>query len=262
LDEATLRRLYATVPTEFVAVRNAAVKELRRAKERDEATLVAALRKPDWTDWALNVAAAEHVDAVDDFVRAACDVRDAQSAAIEGRDGPDVRAALRTLRERTSDVIRTAAAALDGAGRASATAELTARLSEIAGNAAACDQLRLGVLGSGDPAVSDPFAGLEPPDRPRPGQDAPTKRRTAGPSVEREPPAESEPKPSAAERQRIKRERDLAARAHKAAVRDLARADDDLAKAAAEVASARDKLAEAERRQAEAAEKVALNPIS
>ena len=37
VDEATLRRLYATVPTEFVAARNEVVKELRRAKERDEA---------------------------------------------------------------------------------------------------------------------------------------------------------------------------------------------------------------------------------
>ena len=101
MDEATLRRLYATVPTEFVAARNALVKELRHAKERDEAALVAALRKPDWTDWALNVVAAEHTDAVDEFATAAGDVRDAQSAAIEGRDGPDVRAALRALRERT-----------------------------------------------------------------------------------------------------------------------------------------------------------------
>ena len=73
LDETTLRGLYATVPTEFVAARNALVKELRRAKERDEAALVAALRRPDWTDWALNVVAAEHADAVDE-------VRDARPA--------------------------------------------------------------------------------------------------------------------------------------------------------------------------------------
>jgi hypothetical protein len=257
VDEATLRRLYATVPTDFVAARNAIVKDLRRAKERDEAALVAALRRPDWTDWALNVAAAERADAVDEFARAASDVRDAQTAAIEGRDGPDVRAALRTLRERTADVIRAAAAALEGAGRAPGTAELTARLSEIAGNAPACEQLRTGVLGSGDPDVSDPFAGLEPPDRPRTRRDAPSKRPAAvvASSRETETPADSPPTRSAAERQRIRRERDRAERAHKAAVRDLARAENDVEQAAAAVATAREKLADAERHQAEATER-------
>ncbi|HWM18682.1 MAG TPA: hypothetical protein VNO51_03270 [Ilumatobacteraceae bacterium] len=260
MDEATLQRLYATVPTDFVAARNAVVKEMRRAKERDEAALVAALRRPDWTDWALNVAAAEKSEAVDEFARAASDVRDAQTAAIEGRDGPDVRTALRTLRERTTEVIRAAVAALEGAGRPPGTAELTARLSEIAGNAAACEQLRTGVLGSGDPDVSNPFAGLEPAAGPRQRRDAPAKRApgaaskpavaVAGKADKRA--AESEPRVSAAERQRIRREREQAERAHRTAVRELARADDDVEKATVAVAIAREKLADAERQQAEA----------
>ena len=260
MDEATLQRLYATVPTDFVAARNAVVKEMRRAKERDEAALVAALRRPDWTDWALNVAAAEKSEAVDEFARAASDVRDAQTAAIEGRDGPDVRTALRTLRERTTEVIRAAVAALEGAGRPPGTAELTARLSEIVGNAAACEQLRTGVLGSGDPDVSNPFAGLEPAAGPRQRRDAPAKRApgaaskpaaaVAGKADKRA--AESEPRVSAAERQRIRREREQAERAHRTAVRELARADDDVEKATVAVAIAREKLADAERQQAEA----------
>jgi hypothetical protein len=262
VDEATLRGLYATVPTEFVAARNAVVKDLRRAKERDEAALVAALRRPDWTDWALNVAAAEKTEAVEEFARAASDVRDAQTAAIEGRDGPDVRAALRTLRERTTDVMRAAVAALEGAGRASGTADLTARLSEIAGNAAACEQLRAGVLGSGDPDVSNPFAGLEPPAVPRKRRDAPAKRAAAAASKPAaavagkpdKPAADSEPRVSAAERQRMRRERDQAERAHRTAVRELARADDEVEKAAAAVATARERLADAERQQAQANE--------
>jgi hypothetical protein len=262
VDEATLQQLYATVPTDFVAARNATVKELRRAKERDEAALVAALRRPDWTDWALNVAAAEKTEAVDEFARAASDVRDAQNAAIEGRDGPDVRAALRTLRERTADVMRAAVAALEGAGRAPGTAELTARLSEIAGNAAACDQLRTGVLGSDDPDVSNPFAGLAPRTPPRQRRDASTKRaaRTASKPAAAvdgaadEPAPDSQPRVSAAERQRIRRERDQAQRAHRTALRELARADDDVEKASVAVAVAREKLADAERQQAQANE--------
>ena len=255
MDEATLRRLYATVPTEFVAARNEVVKELRRAKDRDAATLVSALRKPDWTDWALNHAAAERMDAVEEFASAAGDVRDAQTAAIEGRDGPDVRTALRTLRDRTADVISAAAAALEGAGRAPGTAELTSRLSEIAANALACDQLRIGVLGSGDPDVSDPFAGLEAAVHPRPRREAPSRRPVAAATPKRAPAEDSKSKPSAAERQRIKRERDRVERAHKAAVRDLARAEDDLAKATIDVTTAREKLADAERRQVAATER-------
>jgi hypothetical protein len=248
-----LRQLYATVPTEFVAARNEVVKELRRAKERDDAALVAALRRPDWTDWALNVAAAQRAEAVDEFVSAAGDVRDAQTAAIEGRDGPDVRTALRTLRDRTADVIREAGAALEGAGRSPGTAELTARLSEIARSAAACEQLRAGVLGSGDPGVSDPFAGLEPAARPSAPREAPAKRAAGGASKPKEK-AASLPTPSAADRQRIRRERDQAERARNTATRDLARADADVEKAAVAVAIAREKLADAERNQAQSTE--------
>jgi hypothetical protein len=247
-----LRQLYATVPTEFVAARKEMVKELRRAKERDDAALVAALRRPDWTDWALNVAAAQRTEAVGEFVSAAGDVRDAQTAAIEGRDGPDVRTALWTLRDRTADVIREAGAALEGAGRAPATAELTARLSEIARSAAACEQLRAGVLGSGDPGASDPFAGLEPAARQRPPREASATRAAGGASKAKE--ATSPPAPSAADRQRIRRERDQAERARNTATRELARADADVEKATVGVAIAREKLAEAERNQAHATE--------
>jgi hypothetical protein len=240
------------VPTEFVAARNEVVKELRRAKERDEATLVAALRRPDWTDWALNVVAAERHEVVDGFASAAGEVRDAQTAAIEGRVGSDVRTVLRTLRDRTADLIREAAVVLDRAGRAPGSAELTARLSEIAGNAAATEQLRMGVLGSGDPDVSDPFAGLEPAARPRRRRDAPSKRTAATVSREEQPPITSERASNAAERQRIKRDRDRAEQARKTALRDLAGAEAELEKATAAVEVARDELADAERRHTEA----------
>ncbi len=261
VDETTLRGLYATVPTEFVAARNALVKELRRAKERDEAALVAALRRPDWTDWALNVVAAEHADAVEKFATAAGDVRDAQAAAIEGRGGLDVRAALRALRERTTDVSRKAAAVLEHVGRAPGTAEVTARLSEIAGHATTTDQLRMGVLGSGEPDASDPFGGLEPADQPSPRRDAPAKRaasgkRAAAPASRKaDQSPRSEPTPSAADRQRAKRDRDRAEQARKAAARELAGADAELEKATDAVAGAQAKLADAERRQADATQR-------
>ena len=268
VDEATLRGLYATVPTEFVAARNALVKELRRAKERDEAAVVAALRKPDWTDWALNVVAAEHADAVDEFATAASDVRDAQAAAIEGRDGPDVRAALRTLRERTTDVSRKAAAVLErrrtgtGHRRADGPPVRDRRATRRRPTNCAWE-----CSGSGEPDVSDPFGGLEPADQPEPasGRARPSGRHPA--SGRRLPRARrrisrrrSEPTPSAADRQRIKRDRDRAEQARKAAVRELAAADAELEKATAAVATAQEKLADAERRQAEATRAPARPP--
>ena len=75
-------------PRSFVAARNARAKELRAAKEKDRAAVVAKLARPAWTAWALNVLAREHADAA----RAWLDAGDALDAALTGalsggRDG-------------------------------------------------------------------------------------------------------------------------------------------------------------------------------
>jgi hypothetical protein len=137
-------------------------KALRREKRREEATAVAALRRPGWDDWALNIVAAEEPKTVDAFTRAAGDVRDAQAAAIEGRDGPDIREALRALRERSGELVALATDVLGRAGRQPGPGELNARLTEVATSAPGAAQLRAGVLGSGDAAPEDLFADLEP----------------------------------------------------------------------------------------------------
>jgi hypothetical protein len=135
---------------------------LRREKRRDEATAVAALRRPGWDDWALNTVAAEHAATVEAFTGAASDVRDAQAAAIEGRDGPDIRDALKTLRDRSAELVTLAGEVLGRAGRQPAPGELNARLSEVAASDAAGAQLRASILGSGDATPEDLFAELEP----------------------------------------------------------------------------------------------------
>ena len=71
VDAAVLRRLYSAAPEEFVAARDALVKELRAAKDRDTAAEVARLRRPSVPDWALNVVATAHPDAVNDLLDAA-----------------------------------------------------------------------------------------------------------------------------------------------------------------------------------------------
>ena len=120
------------------------------------------MRRPAWTEWALNVTSAEHDQDVAAFAQAAEDVREAQSAAIEGRDGPDVREALQALRSSSSTLVGHANATLRAVGRPEETPELIGKLSELATSAAAIEQLRRAVLGSGDAGDSDVFAGLEP----------------------------------------------------------------------------------------------------
>ena len=179
MDETTLRQLFATPPPEFVAARNELAKALRKEKQRDEATAVAALRRPGWDDWALNVVATEQAPTVEAFTGAGADVREAQAAAIEGRDGPDIREALRTMRDRSAELVALATEVLGRAGREPGPGELSARLSEVANSDQAAAQLRAGVLGSGDTAPEDLFAGLEPAEHPSPKR-TPAPRAAAG----------------------------------------------------------------------------------
>jgi hypothetical protein len=225
---AELRELFASPPPEFVASRNALAKRLRAEKRRDEAGAVATLRRPSWIDWALNTVAEREPAAVGDFADAAEVLREAQAASIEGRAGPDLRGALRALRDATTALARRAGRELSGAGRDPETAELTSRLGEIAGLEAAVEQLRGGVLGSADPGEEELFAGLTPaPSRARPSRTADAKTRT-----------------------RAKRAGEAAA--------EVDRADDDRAEAEqAEAERAEAEQAEAERAEAQRAEEAA-----
>ena len=121
-----------------------------RPRTGRRAAALGKLRKPALADWALNVVAADHGDDVAAFLDAAGTVRDAQAAAIEGRDGPDIRAALRDLREHSGQVLGRAQEVLAGAGRdaAAEAGTVASRLTEIAANDEASAQLAAGVLGS------------------------------------------------------------------------------------------------------------------
>ena len=109
------------------------MKALRAQKDRDSATAVAAIRRPAWSDWAINVTSGSHPDEVVAFAVAAENVRTAQEAAIEGRPA-DVRQALRDLRERTAALVTAANRVLQAEAHAGGAPELQARLSEVAGS--------------------------------------------------------------------------------------------------------------------------------
>ncbi len=243
IDVSTLRELYTTPPAQFVAERTRLVKERRAAKDGEAATALGKLRKPSLVDWALNVVAAEHGKDVAAFLDAAGAVRDAQAAAIEGRKGPDVRGALRDLRDRSGQVLDLTQEVLSGAGRdaAAETGSVAGRLTEISANSDASAQLAAGVLGSAVVVPTDVFAGLEAPATPA--------RRRATRSV-------------SPERQR-KREITEATKARDAAARSADRAAAAADKAAAAVRTAerqldqaRESLDEAERERDDAARRL------
>lgn len=176
-DPELLRQLFTTPPSDFVATRNEIVKQLRADGERDVAKVVGALRRPSIIDWALNTAAGEEPDDINVFVDAANEVQDAQSAAIEGRSGGDIRSAMRELREQTAHVVKIVGAItarLDRPGGTSSPGAVTARLAEIAGTPAACALLRVGLVGADEAGVDDPFS-LQPAvgDRATSGRAAP-----------------------------------------------------------------------------------------
>lgn len=242
-----------TPPPEFVAARNALAKELRAAGERDDASAVAALRRPSWVDWALVRVADDDPDAVVAFAAAAAAMRDAQDAAVGGRSA-DVAGALRAVRDAASTLAKRADATLRGAGRDTELPAILERLTAVAGDAGATAALAAGELHADltPDQVVDASPVAPPPTRPAPRR---ARRQRTEPPPEPPPP----PPPS-------RREVDQATAALRLAERGVARAERRAgeaeharenaeraaAKAEAALAAANDQAADARRRLAEA----------
>lgn len=163
---ALVDALARTAPDEFVVRRNALAKQLGAAEQRDAATAVAAMRKPTWIDWALCELAHASPQEVGAFVELAVAVRDAQSAAIEGREGGDLRSAMRRMREAASSLARSASLLLVGAGRPADDLGIVRRLTELATSTTSLERLRAGRLTVDADGASDVFDGLVPAARP------------------------------------------------------------------------------------------------
>jgi hypothetical protein len=101
-----IAEIYGGPLDEFVTARDALVRELRQAGDRDSAAEVKALRKPRALAWALDAAALAAPDAVAGLAAAVDEAGKAQAG------GGDVRAALASLREAEAEVV---AAAVDAA---------------------------------------------------------------------------------------------------------------------------------------------------
>ena len=84
-------RLYGLPLDEFTRERDAAARELRRAKDREAADAVKQLPKPSQAAWAANTLAREQRDLVDALLEAGDELRDAQDAAVAGKGAAALR---------------------------------------------------------------------------------------------------------------------------------------------------------------------------
>jgi hypothetical protein len=242
---AILQRLFRVPPAEFVAERNKIAKALKADGEKDLAAAVSAVRRPGVSDWALDVAAAEHADDVAELVEAANEVLDAQEAAMEGRDAGDLRIRLKLLRVCTAtlaNLASTIAAQAGQTGAGSSVTDITTRLTEIAANRNALSLLDRGLLGAEDPGVADPFGIGQRAATTAPAKAAPKRKAPA----EAEGPGKATG-PTAAELKKLHAAAADAKKALAAAQAASTAADKALAKQEAAVAKAEAKVVEAER---------------
>jgi hypothetical protein len=140
--------LYGLPLDEFTPARNQMVKELKAAKRKDEAALVAQLRRPPATAWALNQLARTSPHLVEGVVGAAASLKAAMDQAISGdrsslaeAQGAERRAVNAGVEAAAALLIEAGSAAPDGARRKMAESLRGAPL-----DPAVLELLRAGVL--------------------------------------------------------------------------------------------------------------------
>jgi hypothetical protein len=108
--------LYGLPLEEFIAARDAAARELRRAGDRDAAAELAKLPKPTPAAWAANQLARTEPDVIQALLDAGEELREAQAEAVGGGGGAGLREATAAEREAV-DAAMTAASELKPGGR-------------------------------------------------------------------------------------------------------------------------------------------------
>ncbi|HEX3623412.1 MAG TPA: hypothetical protein VHT97_13950 [Acidimicrobiales bacterium] len=252
--DAVADELYRVDPADFVARRAELVRRLRADKERDVAGRVAKLRRPSPAAWAVNQLARDHRDDLEGLVRLGDDLRAAQTRALGGHGGADLRHAAQARRDAVAALTGAAARLLAqrGGGVDAHLAGVTATLDAASLDAGAGATVLAGRLSS-ELAAPSGFGGLavDLPDvvEPKPERDAEPGSATPEPaSRDRRDVEEAEQAVAAAGR----RAEELAAAARAAAARASERRR-VVEAAEADVAARRRQLDEAERRLADAA---------
>jgi hypothetical protein len=154
--------LFTLAPGDFIAARNALVKQLRSEGRRELAAEVGALRRPTAAAWAVNLAVREHRDRFAQLLEAGDAVRVAQRRALSGVKRGGMREATRARRDLIEELADVAVALLDAQGAAgdSHRGDIVATF-----DAASADAETAAVVGTGRLAqalqVSSGFGTLE-----------------------------------------------------------------------------------------------------
>lgn len=233
---AAAEELYALVPEEFTAARNARAKEAK-ADDRELGERIAEFHKPSPAAWILNQLVREHPDAIDELLDLGTDLREAQAAG----DGKKLTGIGSERRALVSALLEQATGIADAADRSPSRAVLdeveqtliAATVDEAAGAALRTGRLvrSLQAVGFEDVDVDGAVAGAA-------STGLPARRRAArGARRGTEPSGDGDTTTSRAERED-------AAAARNRAERD--RADADVREARERAEQAQRALAEAE----------------
>jgi hypothetical protein len=271
MPSVELDDLYGLPLDRFIPERAALVRELRSGGDREQAAVVAALRKPSVAAWAVNQLVRTQRREVDALYAAGDALRDVQAGVLEGSaDARDLRSAAEQEREAVDALVAMARGLLTSAGQ-ELTAATLERVTETLHAAALDDEARREVsdgrlvrelrhvgLGAGLGGAVAPGSGRSAkpaaPTKPKPS----TARKRAG----RDGAGRSAKADAEAERQALRerkaaeaaerREREEARKHARAVERDAAR-EVDRAERALRTAQERETRATEALRQAQAA---------
>ena len=194
--------LYRVDPDDFVAARNRTAKELKAEGRKDEAAVVAKLRRPPPSAWALNQVARDRPELVDALLDAGAGLRGAIEDAMRG-DASRVREAQAAERRAVDAAVTAAGKVLTAAGKAVTEAlrlRMAASLRAAVVDGEVADLVRRGVLDADRDAPGFGLDGFSVAAAPA------AARRATRPTPKRPPAAAGEQ----AERRRIAAEADEA----------------------------------------------------
>lgn len=247
---AAADELYALVPEEFTAARNARAKDVK-ADDKELGARIGEFRKPSPAAWILNQLVREQPDAIDELLDLGADLRDAQAAG----DGKTLTSVGAERRQLIAGLLKQATHIADAADRSPSRAVLdeveqtliAATVDEAAGEALRTGRLVRGLQAVGFEAVDvdGAVAGEASAGRPR-KQRAARPKATVG-ATTAGPKAKAGGKRGAKEDEQDQAEADAAAAEQEAAARDArTRAEADVQDAQGRLDTAQKALAEAE----------------
>jgi hypothetical protein len=203
--EQAVRELYGLPPGDFTGARDARVKELRAAGDRDAANAVKALRRPTVAAWALNQLARSRAKDLERLLEAGERLRGAQEELLGGGDRSAFQEAAAAERELVAELTDDATTLASEAGeRGGGLREKVAEtLHAAALDEGAAEELRAGRLVREREAIGgfgEPGGGLVPaaaPSKPAP-ESKPKKSKKS-----KQPKADTSGRAEAEQRQRL-----------------------------------------------------------